>query len=71
MMFLTNERNKDVMWHVGQPKPAIDGVLVSMQIDGDELEFVRCMFPNITPNKVRVAIIAQPFAQLVYDNLDG
>lgn len=69
MMFIKDSvRNQDLTWHVGQVKPDVLGTVLSIQVDGDELEHVRMLFPHITPN-CRVAIFTHDLAQLVYDNL--
>lgn len=61
-------------WHVGEKllsehKQRIQDDLVTVQADGDELEYIRRMFPALTPIGSRVALWQQPFAQLIADNI--
>lgn len=75
----TSEKVKDgvviyqgATWHIGEKKPLIAHPVYSIQADGHELSYIYKHFNNIpwVDNK-DVVLYHNPFAQFIWNNLDG
>lgn len=70
MLYIVDKSGNEFGWHVGNRVPIIDASKIDyIQADGDELEYVRRLFPALTCAGKLVVRFSEEFARLVYMNL--
>lgn len=71
MMFINFENKRITGWHIGETLPLdLRKEKVShIQANGDELEWIEDTFLGIPKVKKRVVIYTQPFAELIFANM--
>lgn len=72
MMFIVSKGYPDKSWHVGDRAPNLSpDVVMEIQADGDELEYIKRNFTNVPfHNSRRVMYWFGEMAQFIFANLD-
>lgn len=68
-MLFIDTSTKQYTWHFGDKFPPFVGTMISLQADGDELDFIKLHFGNIPMSSGRIVMWFDGMALFIAHNL--